>query len=212
MLKGLQEKKNRIVELALVSGNHFVELFTTLVITKLISVYLTKEEYGFYALILSVFTLVSILPFTSLHTAIERYVIEYKSNQTFEKKFSSLISIHFVFFVSYLLILLFVSPYISNDWHNILFLLVVFIIIRIYKTLIICIWNVERKRKIMLLVRLADMLIQVSIIGYFIYRHSLTVDIVLIASITGNTISLLVFIFSYSKLITYQNDIFIISL
>lgn len=210
MLKGLQEKKNRIVELALVSGNHFVELFTTLVITKLISVYLTKEEYGFYALILSVFTLVSILPFTSLHTAIERYVIEYKSNQTFEKKFSSLISIHFVFFVSYLLILLFVSPYISNDWHNILFLLVVFIIIRIYKTLIICIWNVERKRKIMLLVRLADMLIQVSIIGYFIYRHSLTVDIVLIASITGNTISLLVFIFSYSKLITYQNDIFII--
>ena len=62
----------------------------------------------------------------------------------------------------------------------------------------------------MLLVRLADMLIQVSIIGYFIYRHSLTVDIVLIASITCNTISLLVFIFSYSKLITYQNDIFII--
>ncbi|MEZ7913417.1 oligosaccharide flippase family protein [Macellibacteroides fermentans] len=205
MLKGLQEKKNRIVELALVSGNHFVELFTTLVITKLISVYLTKEEYGFYALILSIFTLVSILPFTSLHTAIERYVIEYKRNQSFEKKFVSLISIHSVFFFAYFLILPFISSHLSNDWRNILALLIFFIIARIYKALIVCIWNVERKRKIMLFARLVDMLIQIGIIILFISRFKLTVNIALVASIFGNTFTILVFIFSYRKLFTYEN-------
>ena len=205
MFNALPVKKNKIVELALVSGNHFIELFTTLIITKLISVYLTKVEYGLYALILSVFTFVSIFPFTSLHSAIERYVIEYRDNQSFEKKFVSLISIHSVFFFAYLLILPFVCSHLSNDWRNILALLIFFIIARIYKALIVCIWNVERKRKIMLFARLVDMLIQIGIIILFISRFKLTVNIALVASIFGNTFTILVFIFSYRKLFTYEN-------
>ena len=194
MFQTFPDKKKKLIELTLVTSNHFVELFTTLVITKLISVYLTKEEYGFFALILSVFTFVSIFPFTSLHTAIERYVIEYKSNHNFEKKFVSLISIHSVFFFAYFLVLLFANSYLSQDWRNILILLVFFIIIRIYKALIICIWNVERKRKIMLFARIVDMLIQVGVIAFFIFRNSLSVSSILIASIFGNTFSVIFFI------------------
>lgn len=204
MFQAIQEKKKKVFELVLVSSNHFIELFTTLVIIKLISVYLTKEEYGFYALILSVFTFVSIFPFTSLHTAIERYVIEYKSNHSFEKKFVSLISIHSFFFFAYLLILLFANSYLTQDWRNILILLVFFIIVRIYKALLICIWNVERKRKIMLFARIVDMLIQVGVIVFFIFRNSLSVSSVLIASIFGNSFSVIVFILSYKNLISFQ--------
>ena len=103
-----------------------------------------------------------------------------------------------------MVILLFANSYLTQDWRNILILLVFFIIVRIYKALLICIWNVERKRKIMLFARIVDMLIQVGVIVFIIFRNSLSVSSVLIASIFGNSFSVIVFILSYKNLISFQ--------
>lgn len=205
LIKYNLKNRKRINELFLVSGNHVVDLITTLLVTKLVSVYLSKSEYGFYALILSIFALVSIFPFTSLHTAIERYIIEYKSKNTFEKNFSSLISIHSIFFLFYFFLLIFAKSYLSVSWRNILILFCFFIVTRIYKALIVCIWNVEKKRLIMLVARLVDMILQIGVIVYFIISDSLIVESVLLASVIGNTVSIIFFAFSERKLFFLHN-------
>ena len=71
--------RSRFIELITVTASSIIELSTTLLITKIVAVQLSKDGYGFYSLILSVVALFSLLPFSSLHVGIERYIIEYKN-------------------------------------------------------------------------------------------------------------------------------------
>lgn len=201
MLSRLNLFSKSKTELTLVASNQIVDILTTLLVTKLISVYLTKGEYGFYSLILSLLAFISIFPFNSLHSAIERYVIEYKNKNVYEKNYISLISIHFIFFILYLIALFFVAPFLSIQWKSILPLLIFFIISKIYKGLLITILNIERKRVLILIVRSIDMLIQLSIIVIFIFSQILSVKHILFSSILGSFVTILIILINERHLI-----------
>ena len=188
------EKRN-FKELFLVASNHFIELFTTLIITKIISVNLSKQDFGFYSLILSILALISILPFTSLQTAIERYIIEYKDKNVYEKKFVSILFIHVFFFVLYLIVFVFFlfSGLMSNVWKEMMPFFIPFVIVRIYKYLLLTILNIERKRKYMIIARIVDVFLQVCIVLiYIFYNKNLTVNAVLISSFIGNLLCVII--------------------
>ncbi|MFK2567668.1 hypothetical protein ACIXQZ_17345 [Bacteroides fragilis] len=107
--------RSRFIELITVTASSIIELSTTLLITKIVAVQLSKDGYGFYSLILSVVALFSLLPFSSLHVGIERYIIEYKNRNKFARFYASIYLIHIVFFVLYLLLLLPLSPFLTGE-------------------------------------------------------------------------------------------------
>lgn len=189
----------------MVTSNHLTDLMSTIIITKLLSTYLTKTEYGFYALILSILALVTILPFSSLHTAIERFIAEYKNKNEYKDFFLPLISIHLIFFIIYI----FISPgiylFLDETWKTLFIPLIIFIFTRIYKLLLLCVLNVERKRVAMLVSRIIDMFLQLIIISYFIYNSSLNIVVILFASIIANSCSLLILLFNIKENIRIKN-------
>ena len=200
MSQAIQEKRKKVFELVLVASNHIVDLLTSLLITKLISVYLTKEQYGFYALIVSVFTFISIFPFTSLHTAIERKIVELSNNNTYGRYSIYFILYHLVFVILYLLFTPLIYSNVSLEWKNLFALIFVFIFTKLYKSLFICILNVERKRYYILLMRILDLVIQVAIVLYFSIRGSLKVEDILFGSIIGSLCCFIVFFIAEKSL------------
>jgi len=193
MFQAIQEKRKKVFELVLVASNHMVDLLTSLLITKLISVYLTKDQYGFYALIISVFTFISIFPFTSLHTAIERKIVELNNNNTYGRYSIYFILYHLVFVALYLLFTPIIYANVSMEWKNLYVLIFAFIFTKLYKSLFICILNVERKRYYILIMRILDLAIQVAVVLFFSIRGTLKVEDVLLSSIIGSLCCFLVF-------------------
>ena len=193
MSQAIQEKRKKVFELVLVASNHMVDLLTSLLITKLISVYLTKDQYGFYALIISVFTFISIFPFTSLHTAIERKIVELNNNNTYGRYSIYFILYHLVFVALYLLFTPIIYANVSMEWKNLYVLIFAFIFTKLYKSLFICILNVERKRYYILIMRILDLAIQVAVVLFFSIRGTLKVEDVLLSSIIGSLCCFLVF-------------------
>lgn len=198
-------RNNKYFELFLVTANHFTDLLATVIITKLLSTYLTKSEYGFYALILSVLALITILPFSSFHTAIERFIVEYKSKNEYSSFLLPLVSLHLLFFIIYSILSPVIYVFLDEMWKSFYIPLLFFIFTRIYKGLLLCILNIERKRVAMLISRIIDMVIQIFIISYFIYNKNLNIEIILYSSITANTCSLLILLFSIKENISLKS-------
>lgn len=194
-MKYFSLQKKRYKEVSLVIANNFLEFFSIIVITKLSSSHLSKEQYGFYALILSVYGLISILPFLSLHSAIERYLIEYKEEGKLKSNYIYILSIHLLFFLIYLLLLPFVNLILPNNWKNISLLLLLFILTKVYRTLFIVTLNSQKKRLALLLIRTIDFITQLIIILYFVYYGSFDVILFICSSIISSLLTILLSIF-----------------
>lgn len=180
-------EKNRILELSIVVVSSGVELLTTLLVTKLISVYLSKSEYGFYSLILSLVALFSLLPFSSLHVAIERYIIEYRQKGVLFKYYSSIYLLHLLFFIFYFIVLFPVKKLIGVEWEDSFLVIYLFSISRIYKLFVICVLNINRKRKSILYARIIDIILQLLLLYLFLVG-GLSVDEVLYSSIISSAV------------------------
>ena len=191
--------RSRFIELITVTASSIIELSTTLLITKIVAVQLSKDGYGFYSLILSVVALFSLLPFSSLHVGIERYIIEYKNRNKFARFYASIYLIHIVFFVLYLLLLLPLSPFLTGEWNEIWEIVYLFFITKVYKQFVFCILNINRKRISILYARIIDLSIQLILLYFFLIK-GLSIQEILYASIVSSllTIGYLVYIDSHN--------------
>ncbi len=190
----LNRWKNKIVEVGLVIMSTLIELITSLIIVKLAAMYLVKADYGFYSLILSIFTLFSLLPFTSLHTGISRYIIDVKNKGYLSQLYIHFWGIHLSFFIIYSLLCLFAYNFLSSAWKELMFFLFLFCCTKIYKQFLFCILNTRRKRGSVVLGRIIDLVIEVSLILLFVC-DILTIKKLLFSSIIGSLCVILFFVY-----------------
>lgn len=189
-MKYFSLQKERYVEISLVIANNFLEFFSIIVITKLASSNLSKEQYGFYALILSIYSLISMLPFLSLHSAIEKYLIEYKEDGKLKSNYIYILCIHLLFFIAYLLLLPFIKIFLPVSWKDISLLLLLFILTKVYRTLFMVTLNSQKKRLTLLIIRAIEFITQLIIILYFVFYSSPDVILFIYSSIISSLLTI----------------------
>lgn len=168
MIKKILKNK----ELRLVAFSQMIQLFGGVVLVKLLAVLLTKSDYGYYSLALSIFTLVSIMPFTAFDQGVARYISVYKEKHTLKKYYINI----FVIYISILLVylILFYSTRnlfnLSNEWFNISGILSIFIITEIFKTTIFSIETASRDRKLVTFQKLFEYCGKIALI-YIVYKY-----------------------------------------
>lgn len=180
-----------------VIGSFFIELIITLIITKLISIALSKSDFGEYSLFLSVFAIVSVLPFFSLHTSIERLLIE---NEDKKVVITSVFLLYIFFFILYSLVLVFFTIFNNEFGKQVLIVFYFFCLSKIMKTTIIAIININKYNKEAFFLRFFDSIIQFFIVIFYFICKNLTLNIIFLSSIISSFIVLLFGVYLIKKI------------
>jgi len=172
-----------------------VKMIGGMILIKLLATFLNKEEYGYYALIMSISSFILMLPFTAFQQAVSRYTSIYYHRKDYNVFLTSIIFIFTICIIMY--IILFSILYITvfdelSIWGNLSFLIILFIISEIYKILFRSINNANRKRKNIAISSILEFFIKIGIILYTHIYLDLNIAYVLFALSIGNFISLVV--------------------
>lgn len=166
-----------------------LSMFGLLIVMKLLTVYLTQEEFGLYSLILSVLAFVGIFPFKALDQAILRYVSIARQANHFNIFYSNFIALFILLSLFYLLIFIMVKIFFSNS--NILILytnhIYALLVTEYFKSSLQTSLAAERQRAKLLLSYALEISFKIGLILYF--ANSITIEIILYTFIFTNVLS-----------------------
>jgi len=165
-------------ELIFVILSQIVGLVISIVFVKLASHYMSVSEYGVYSLALSIAAFIALFPFSSFDQAIGRYISVYHSENTYAKNYTNILFLYMILVVLLSLATLVVHPLIKNliprDILNIFYILIIFTILNILKTMLLQIENFNRNRKIVLCLRIFEGILRIVLLIAVIYYSYLT--------------------------------------
>jgi len=167
MLKKITFKR----EFIMTALSQIVQVLGKVLVAKILAVLMTKSEYGYYSLALSVYTLVSMYPFTAFDQALRRYASIYMEGNNYKKFYFNIFIIYFVFFIGYLIIIAIVQLFgiIQYEWEKLLPVLIIYIITETYKTTIYGVEESLRKRNFVAYSRIFEYVCNIVFI-FLIYR------------------------------------------
>lgn len=188
----LSGKKDKISQLILVIANNFFEFFAILLLTKIAAMYLTKADYGFYSLVLSVYTFLSILPFLSMHSAVERYAVEYISEGKFQKNFVYLLAIHVPFFAIYFVLILVFGNFLPENWKNIMLFLYLYVWSKVYRAILVVILNVQKNRVRLLIMRIIELVVLLACLYFGMKNNAINAELFINSSTISSIVAIAV--------------------
>ncbi|ATH06710.1 hypothetical protein BIY24_01775 [Halobacteriovorax marinus] len=135
-------------EFFLVIAARFIQLLGSFLVLKILSTQLTIIEFGHYSLVLSILTLISLLPFSAFDQGVVRYVSIYRDKGIFNYFYSNCFIPYFALLAVYTLFWIVLSQTVLLDsyWSTILWALPVFISSEIIKTSYLMIEYFDRER------------------------------------------------------------------
>lgn len=198
------------------------KLFTLLgglLLIKLLAITLSKETYGHYALILSIVTLVIMLPFNALLQGVSRYISIYQKKLKYNNFFTAIVLFFLVLLSIYFILSIVFYAFIdsSSKWYNIYFLLFSFVASEVLKILYKTINNANRKRKNIVISVFFEFSTKLIIL-YLLYilYGSIAIENLIIVFVLSNIISVIIMnhinknIFSLSTLKIKEIKFFIL--
>lgn len=180
-------------------------LFGGLLLIKLLAVSLSKNDYGYYALITSISAFVLMMPFTAFMQGISRYLSIYTKKNKINEFYTNIIFIFVSLVIFYLIISLVLKYFISDAWNEIYFFIVLFIFSEIFKTLFYTINNANRKRKSVAISSILEFSMK-SIIIYLSYKYKIIdISYTLMALIGGNILATIVSIYANKSVFLFNH-------
>lgn len=171
-------------------------LFGGLLLIKLLAVSLSKNDYGYYALITSISAFVLMMPFTAFMQGISRYLSIYIKKNKIDEFYTSIIFIFVSIVIFYLIISFILKYFISEDWNEIYFFIVLFIFSEVFKTLFYTINNANRKRKSVAISSILEFSMK-SIIIYISHIYQIIdISYTLLSLFFGNILATMILIYS----------------
>ncbi|MBU1674123.1 oligosaccharide flippase family protein [Patescibacteria group bacterium] len=175
------------------------QMFGALLMVKLMSMYLTKGDYGKYALINSLVALFMILPFNAMIHGIMRYVSEYQNRETYKDFFTvNIVVLTLIFFVIYIFLWImsqFIDFRLGQYFHYISLL----VLSEVYKTVLKSIENANRERKKIAISALFEFSIKLIILIVLANLAIASIPNILMLIIVGNIIAIFVLMFNNYK-------------
>ena len=181
-------------EFFLTAGGNLLYLSQTVIQTKIFSTLFSTEAYGKWALLISVYTLVSMLPFSAFNQGVYRIAYKCRENKEEGQLYSCIIFSHFGLFLFYSLLFLGLhqiqgDKYFAHD-YSIIFCAYTFS--EILKNAWVTIDNSYRKRKHVFKLRVIDLLSRLLLFYVLYYYKQFDIRNVLIVLIITNGFILLI--------------------
>lgn len=198
------------IEVILSVLSQLVLIFQLLLQNKILATYFSKTEYGMWSLFLSLYVLISMLPFTAFDQAIAR--ITYKKVNS-EEKYHFVNSIYLIFslfFIFHFILLMLLTK--SSSYNVFFWSFIIFTFTEILKNSLLVIDNASRNRKRVFLLRSLDLIAR-TLLLLILFKYSLfTIDGVFWVFIMVNIISILSSYKKFGKIFNYINVKYIVDL
>lgn len=172
-----------------VLGFTLVSMVGSLIVMKLLSTYLTKENFGIYSLLMSIIAFISIFPFKGLDQATSRYVSINHHENTFKEFYSNYLLLFFVIivlysFVFFIISILNISFGIFTEYLWLIFWLLISEVIKItFRTIV----GADRKRAELLISNNLEFGIKILVL--LVLSDAITIKNLFLLFILANMIS-----------------------
>ncbi len=176
-------------------------LFGGILLIKLLSNILTKEDYGYYALITSISSFILMLPFTAFQQAVSRYISIYITKYNYKSFISTILYIFTLIISIYSIFAYLVSINITIEktWNNLIIFIIIFITTEIFKIIFRAINNAKRERKNLGISTLLEFFTKIGLILGLTFFIQIGIREILIALSLGNLIAILIMILKNIK-------------
>ena len=196
--------KNR--EFLWVIFSQIVQLLGAVLFTKIVTLYLTKENFGYYSLAMSLVAIVTMLPFAAFNEGIGRFLSIYKDEGRLAVMLSNIIVVYSLFLIPYIILSYFAYFHISEKWKDLLLVLNLFIVFEIFKRTLRKIENNDRDRKFVAKTTILESITKIFLAFFLVINSVFNIKTLLIILIISNFI---VLIWNYLKRKNYFKFIFI---
>lgn len=176
----------------------FATLFGGVLLMKLLAVSLSKNEYGFYAIITSVVAFVLMMPFTGFLQGVSRYISIYQEKDQGENFLKSVFIITVICIAIYTLLgfLIYTFYPLNAGWNNIFIVVFVFTVTEILKVTFRTINNAFRYRKNIAISVFIEFFFKVAFIFLVYSISAIDIEDVLLILIVANIMSI---VFMYKE-------------
>jgi len=180
----------------------FLTLIGGIVLIKLLATTLSKETYGYYALIMSIVAFIVMMPFSALMQGVSRYISIYKDKNRYTNFLKTVFLLHVALIFIYLLVsIVYKSIFsLSVEWEGIYYFIVLFAITEIIKILFRTINNTNRERKNLSFSIFTEFGLKIILL-YIVSKYSkISINEVLIIFIIANTLSIISMLFKNKQI------------
>jgi len=198
-----------------------ITLLGGLLLIKLLAKMLSTEDYGFYALLMSIMSLVLMLPFTAFLQGVGRYVSIYEKRNEYDKFISSVLMIFFSLIAVYSVFAIGYKETIGVQkglWDELFYLILFLISSELIKILYRTIKNAKRGRKIITLSIVIEFGLKIGFLYYIYLQNFSKIDLVIKILLLSNILSFLVmlsgerrFVFDMNKSLIHFQRIWLFS-
>lgn len=133
-------------ELRLVVTTQVIQLAGTLGFTKVLAVYLGKEAYGFYALIMSIVTLISMVPYTAFDEGAARYLSVYEDKGIIPQRLVNIPVLYGLIYFIYIVTGAIIYPFVIDEWQILLLPVLALTLLEVLKNTFLKFENNRRNR------------------------------------------------------------------
>jgi O-antigen/teichoic acid export membrane protein len=144
--------------------NQFIIIIGTFGLIKILTTLLSKEDYGYYTLSISIVALISMLPFSAFDQAVSRYISIYKINSNYTKMYSNILFLYMIIFGIYILIYIGLKSffYLDDPWNGLSNVLLFYVLFYTLVNTTKAIEKANRKRSQVLLADTFDLVMKIS--------------------------------------------------
>lgn len=224
VMRGIMEKIKKIMskELRLIVISQGISVFGVFMITKLLTNLLDKAGYGYYALAISISTLISMIPFSAFDQAVLRYSSIYKSEGDYKKKYSNVIIIYLGIYMLYVMLFLIIVNYLdlSAPWDRLWMIMICYTFAFFMSNTVKSIERANRNRKRVMYVNLFEivskilimiLLWKVSMVNVYYIFTGFTVVLFIIVIYLANVNGFSVKYYKLSSVFLTFKDLFLFS-
>ena len=185
----------------------FITLVGGLVLIKLLATALSKETYGYYALIMSITALIVMLPFSALMEGVSRYTSIYQLKFKYKNFLSVVILLHLFMILIYVVLSVFFKNIftLSTDWNSIFNWVVLFSISEIIKILFRAVNSANRERKSLAISTFVEFGLKVGLVYFLYHDYDINTKTLLLIFILANFFSILVMIYKNKNHISFKS-------
>lgn len=180
--------KGNLGEFILSTFTQFVYLFQSVAQNKIFTSFFPLTVYGEWSILISIYTLISMLPFSACDQGVFKIAYKYKEDKEEAELYTSVSIVYVIGFLAYLVIFLLGKFFIKKGvfFRNYIFWFLLYVFTEIYKNVFIIIDNAYRNRKRIFYIRTVEFIIRIFIMLLFYYFNIFSIKSVLILMVFTN--------------------------
>jgi O-antigen/teichoic acid export membrane protein len=183
-----------------------ITLIGGIILIKLLATALSKETYGYYALVMSIVAFIVMMPFSALMQGMSRYISIYKDKNKYNNFLKVILIINLSLIFVYIIVASLYGSFssLSTDWKGIYNLVIFYSVSEIIKILFRTINNTNRERKNLTISIFVEFSTKVAVTYILSLYQLVSIYDLLIIFIIANSLSIGLMLVKNKELLSFD--------